>query len=75
MDVSKINSKLNAGKTEVLVMGMGKIYIPSITVKGAIVPVLFEPVGNPGAVFDQNMNMSAHVSKDIKSANYHLSNI
>ena len=34
-----------------------------------------EPVGNLGAVFDPNMNMSAHVSKGIKSANYHLRNI
>ena len=58
-----------------MVMGMGKMFIPSITIKGATVPVLFEPVGNPGAVFDQNMNMSAHVSTYIKSANYHLSNI
>ena len=28
-----------------------------------------------GAFFDPNMNMSAHVSKVIKSANYHLRNI
>ena len=48
-----------------------KISIPSITVNGVIVPVLNEPVGNLGAVFDPNMNMSAHVSKVIKSANYH----
>ena len=52
-----------------------KISIPSITVNGVIVPVLNEPVGNLGAVFDPNMNMSAHVSKGIKSANYHLRNI
>ena len=38
------------------------ISIPSITVNGVIVPVLNEPVGNLGAVFDPNMNMSAHVS-------------
>ena len=52
-----------------------KISIPSITVNGVIVPVLNEPVGNLDAVFDTNMNMSAHVSKVIKSANYHLRNI
>ena len=52
-----------------------KISIPSITVNGVIVPVLNEPVGNLGAVFDPNMNMSGHVSKVIKSANYHLRNI
>ena len=65
--------------TEVLVMGTpqmrAKISIPSITVNGVIVPVLNELVGNLGAVFDPNMNMSAHVSKNIKSANYHLRNI
>ena len=43
-----------------------KISIPSITINGVIVPVLNEPVGNLGAVFDPNMN---------KSANYHLRNI
>ena len=42
---------------------LAKISIPSITVNGVIVPVLNEPVGNLGAVFDPNMNMSAHVSK------------
>ena len=50
-----------------------KLSIPSTTVDGVIVPVLNEPVGNPGAVL--NMNMSAHLSTFIKSANYHLRNI
>ena len=71
--------KLNADKTEVLIMGTpqmrAKISIPSITVNGVIEPVLNEPVGNLGTVFDPNMNMSAHVSKVIKSANYHRRNI
>ena len=77
--MSQNKLKLNADKTEVLVMGTpqmrAKISIPSITVNGVIVPVLNEPIGNLGAVFDLNMNMSAHVSKGIKSANYHLRNI
>ena len=77
--MSQNKLKLNADKTEVLVMGTpqmrAKISIPSITVNGVIVPVLNEPVGNLGAVFDPNMNMSANVSKGIKSANYHLRNI
>ena len=47
-----------------------KISISSITVNGVVVPVLNEPVGNLGAVFDLNINMSAQVS-----ANYHLRNI
>ena len=50
------------------------ISIPS-TIKDVIVPVLNEPIGNLGAVFDPNMNVSAHVSKAIKSANHHLRNI
>ena len=77
--MSQHKLKLNADKTEVLVMGTpqmrAKISIPSITVNGVIVPVFNEPVGNLGAVFDPNMNMSALVSKVIKSANYHLRNI
>ena len=52
-----------------------KISNPSFTVNGVIVPVLDEPVGNLATVFDPNMNMSAHVSKVIKSADYHLRNI
>ena len=77
--MSQNKLKLNADKTEVLVMGTpqmrAKISIPSITVNIVIVPVLNEPVGNLGAVFDPNMNMSAHVSKVVKSANNHLRNI
>ena len=30
---------------------------------------------NLGSVFDPNMNRAAHVSKAVKSANYHLQNI
>ena len=54
---------------------LAKISIPCITIDGVIVPVLNESVGNLGAVFDTNMNMSGHVSKVIKTANYHLRNI
>ena len=77
--MSQNKLKLNADKTEVLGMVTPQmraiISIPSITVNGVIAPVLNEPVGNLGAVFDPNMNMSAHVPKVIKSANYHLRNI
>ena len=77
--MSQNKLKFNAEKTEILVMGtpqmQAKISIPSIKVNGVIVPVLNEPVGNLGAVFHPNMNMSAHVSKVIKSANYHLREI
>ena len=77
MSQNKLN--LDADKTEVLVIGTpqmrAKNYIPSATVNSVIVPVLNKPMGNLGAVFDPNMNISAHVSKVIKSANYHLRNI
>ena len=77
--MSQNKLKFNAEKKEVLSMGtpqmQAKISIPSIKVNGVIVPVLNEPVGNLGAVFDTNMNMSAHVSKFIKSTNYHLRDI
>ena len=72
--MSQNKLKLNADKTDCLVMGTtqmrAKIPIPSITVNGVILPVLNESVGNLVVVFDPNM--SAHVSKVIKSANYHL---
>ena len=70
---------MNADKTEVLVIGtpqmQAKISFPSITINGVIVPVLNAPVGNLGAIFYPNMNMSAHVSKVIKSPKYQLRNI
>ena len=47
----------------------------SITVNGVIISVLNEPVGNLSVVFDPYMSMPAHVSKVIKTANDHLSNI
>ena len=69
---------MDADKAEVLVMCTcnsqmrAKISIPSIIINGVIVPVPDEPVGNLGAVFDTNINKSAHISKVIKTANYHL---
>ena len=67
---------LNADKTEVLVLGTpkqrAKISVPSISVNGEIVKILNIPIGNLGFVFDPSMNMAAHVSKAVKSANYYL---
>ena len=77
--MSQNKLKLNADKTEVLVLGTphqrAKVNVPSISVNGEIVPILHKPIGNLGAVFDPSMDMSAHVSKVVKSANYHLRNI
>ena len=71
--------KLNADKTEVLVLGTpkqrAKISVPSISINGEIVKILNIPIGNLGSVFDPSMNMAAHVSKALNSANYHLRNI
>ena len=76
MDVSK---EKEIQKTEVLVMGTqqmwAKISMSSIIINGVRVPVLDEPVGNLSAVFNPNMNMSAHVPEVIKSANCHIRNI
>ena len=77
MSQNKFKLKLNADKTGSgygYPTYTGKNCITSITVNGVIVPVLDESVGNLGTVFDQNTNISAHVSKVIKSANYHLRN-
>ena len=61
---------LNANKT--LCMGnpqiKARIFIPSITIKGVIVPVLNEPVSYLGTAFDPNIIISSDVSKVIKSA-------
>ena len=43
-----------------------------ISVNGEIVKILNIPIGNVGSVFESSMNMAAHVSKAVKSANYHL---
>ena len=51
------------------------ISVPSISVNGEIVKILNIPIGNLGSVFDPSMNMAAHVSKAVKSANYYLRNI
>ena len=70
--------KLNADKTEVLVLGTpkqrAKLSVPSISVNGEIVKILNIPIGNLGSVFDPSMNMAAHMSKAVKSANYYLQN-
>ena len=52
-----------------------KLYIASVTVDGVIVPVPNELLGYLAAIFDSNINISAHVSKVNKSANFHLRNI
>ena len=52
-----------------------KISVHSTSANGELVKILNIPFGNPGSVFDPSMNMAAHVSKAVKSANYYLRNI
>ena len=52
-----------------------KISVPSLSVNGEIIKILNKPIGNLGSVSDPSMNVAAHVSKAVKSANYHLRNI
>ena len=77
--MSQNKLKLNVDKTEVLVLGTpkqrAKISVPSISVNGEIVKILNIPIGNLGSVFVPSMDMAAHVSKAVKSANYLLRNI
>ena len=77
--MSQNKLKLNADKTEVLVLGTpkqrAKIYVPSMSVNGEIVKILNIPIGNLGSVFDSIINMAAQLSKAVKSANYHLRKI
>ena len=72
--MSQNKLKLNADKVLVLVTPkqQAKISVPNISVNCEIVKILNILVGNLGSVFDPSMNMAAHVSKAVKSANYHL---
>ena len=76
--MSQNKLKLNADKTEVLVLGnpkqRAKISMPTISVNGEIVKIFNIPIDNLGC-FDPSMNLAAHVSTAVKSANYHLRNI
>ena len=59
--MSQNKLKLNADKTEVLVLGTpkqrAKMSVPSISVNGEIARILNIPIGNLGSVFDPSMNM------------------
>ena len=78
MDVTE-QAETECRQTEVLVLGTpkqrAKISVLRISVNGEIVKILNIPIGNLGSVFDPSMNMAAHVSKAVKSANYYLRNI
>ena len=71
--------KLNAEKTEVLLIGfhaqLAKIDLSSMNIAGVNVTIKSDPIRNLGVMFDTGMTMSAQVASVLKSANYHLVNI
>ena len=70
--------KLNGDRTEFIVMGsinqLSKCTIPPLHIDGSIVPPS-KSVRNLGVVFDQELNLTDHVSSLCKSLNFHLQNI
>ena len=71
--------KLNAEKTEVLLIGfhaqLAKIDLSSMNIAGVNVTIKSDPIRNLGVMFDTGMTMSAQVASVLKSDNYHLVNI
>lgn len=71
--------KLNADKTEVLVIGFRaqllKFNLPSINIARVNVVVRSDPIKNLGVMFDPGMSMNAEVTNIVKAANFHLINI
>ena len=71
--------KLNANKTEVLVIGfrtqLAKCDLLFMKLADADVAVQSNPIRNLGVMFDTGMTMAAQVSNIVKSANFHLVNI
>ena len=71
--------KLNAGKTEFLLIGtkkqLEKVTIAQVKVGSSSVKPSMGPVKNLGAWFDANLNMLQHINKICSSSFYHLHNI
>ena len=71
--------KLNGDKTEILVLGtdqrVGAAGIRSLHIGGIDISVSATPIGNLGSVLDSRLDMSAQISKTVRSASYHLRNI
>ena len=71
--------KLNADKTEVLVIGfrtqLAKLDLSFMKLADADVAVQSNPIRNLGVMFDTGMTMATQVSNIVKSANFHLVNI
>jgi hypothetical protein len=71
--------KLNAEKTEVIVLGfraqLVKFQLPFIDIAGVNIAAQSNAVRNLGVMFDRGMTMSSQVNNITKSANYQLVNI
>ena len=84
--VSKINTlmsqnylKLNADKTEVIMLGfkaqLAKISLRSVQIAEVNVAINSDPVKNLGVMFDSGLTMAAQVANITRSANFQLINI
>ena len=71
--------RLNAEKTEVLVVGkwskLKSLNLDSLTVAGSCVIITDKPVRNLGVMMDRHMAMSAQVRQVVRMAYHHLRNI
>ncbi|XP_072036953.1 uncharacterized protein [Amphiura filiformis] len=71
--------KLNADKTEVIMLGyrsqLAKIHLPNVNIAGVDIAVKSDPVKNLGVMFDPGLTMAAQVANITKSANFQLVNI
>ncbi|XP_072050137.1 uncharacterized protein [Amphiura filiformis] len=71
--------KLNADKTEVIMLGyrsqLAKIHLPNVNIAGVDIAVKSDPVKNLGVMFDPGLTMAAQVASITKSANFQLVNI
>ena len=71
--------KLNADKTEVIILGyrsqLSKIHLPNVNIAGVDIAVKSDPVKNLGVLFDTGLTMAAQVANITKSANFQLVNI
>lgn len=71
--------KLNADKTEVIILGfraqLAKIDILTVNIAGVDIAIKSDPVKNLGVMFDCGLTMEAQVANITRSANFHLANI
>ena len=71
--------KLNADKTEVILLGfktqLAKIDLLHVNIAGVDIPIKSDPVRNLGVMFDSGLTMAAQVANVTRSASFQLRNI